>query len=184
MRASRFLPVLAGALLLVFFAAPALAVPMPLDGSWTVLDEFMPVGGFFSNSYDWVSPDNVAFTITDLFVVSDAFNVFDFGAPVFSTPLMPDWDLIGAGGAFDSPPYTTDPNVALATPAFSKGLWVFGAGAHSITIQDYHIPPMSPGGPPFGDGTVAFKASATPEPGTMGLMLLGGVALLALRRKA
>ncbi len=171
------------ALAFAFAASPAHATALPLDGTWTVLDEPMPVGGFFAGSFDFTSSSNVAFTITDLFVVSDAFNVFDFGAPVLTTPLMPDWNAIGASGPFDSPPYTSDPDVALASGKFSNGLIVFGAGAHSLTIQDYHIPPTSAGAP-FSDGTVAFKASATPEPGTLGLVLLGGLALVSLRRRS
>ncbi|MBI5836043.1 MAG: PEP-CTERM sorting domain-containing protein [Candidatus Eisenbacteria bacterium] len=172
----------AAALVFAAVAAPAMATPLALDGSWVVLDETMPVGGFFAGSYDFTSSSNVDFTITDWAVVSDAFNVYDFGVLAFSTPLMPDWNVLGAAGAFTSPPYTSDPDVALASGNFSSAVYTFGAGAHSLTIQDYHIPITAVGAGPFPDGTVAFKAT-TPEPGTMGLMLLGGVALLALRRK-
>ncbi|MBI5836042.1 MAG: PEP-CTERM sorting domain-containing protein [Candidatus Eisenbacteria bacterium] len=183
MRVPRFLPLIAGALLLALVAGPVHAAPMPLDGSWVRLDENMAEGSFFTGNWDWESACNVAFTITDIWVVSDAFEVYDFGKLVFTTPKVPDWDALGLLDPRTAPPYTGDPDLALADGRFSNGLHVFGSGTHSITIRDYHIPPMTAGGNPFPDGTVAFKAACTPEPGTLGLMLLGGVALLALRRK-
>ena len=51
--------------------------PMPLDGTWVIIDEYMNVGDFFTAEYTWDSPFKVEFTITDLFVVSDRFEVYD-----------------------------------------------------------------------------------------------------------
>jgi len=39
----------------------------------------------------------------------------------------------------------------------------FASGSHSIDIEDIHIPPVSVGGQPFIDGTVAFKAERLRE---------------------
>jgi hypothetical protein len=136
---------------------------MPLDGSWVVLDEYMDPGDYFSGPWEWDMPYLVRFTITDLFVVSDQFKVYDDGMLVATTPAKPDWDDLGFADPFDSPPWTNDPDVALADGRFSSAVLYFGPGEHSITIQDIHIPPLTAGGAPFPDGTVAFKAEPLVE---------------------
>lgn len=161
------------AFLSLLLASGAWATPMSLDGSWVTLDEFMSVGGFFANAYTWDSSFDVRFTITDLYVASDQFEVYDNAALVLTTPVMPDWDDLGKSDPFVSPPFTSDPDVALASGFFSSGAIQFGPGAHSITIRDIHIPPAAVGEGPFGDGTVAFKAVVmVPAPGAI---LLGGI---------
>lgn len=175
-------------LALAVLALPSLAraVPMPLDGTWITLDEFMDEGDYFTGiddgvpgPWEWNSPVAVIFDITDYAVVTDVFNVWDNGVLRLTTPSLPNWDALG-GGPFDDPPFTLDPDVAWATPEFSKGSIVFEPGFHSITIQDIGIPPLDDGD--FPDGTVAFRASAVPEP--TGLLLLGsGLTGLALRRR-
>lgn len=162
----------------VVAAAPARAQPVPLDGSWTVLDEFFPHPGFFSGPRTWASTTPVRFDVTDLFVVSDAYNVYDFGALVFSTPVMPHWNAIGATGPFESPPWTDDPDVAWASAVFSKGSHLFAPGAHSITIETIARPPNAAGAE-FGDATVAFRATAIPEPSTY-LLMASGIGLLGV----
>ena len=147
--------------------------PMPLDGTWVILDEGMPEGGFFTGVYTWNSPRNVEFTITDLFVVSDRFEVYDNAALVLTTPAVPDWDDLALADPFVSPPWTNSPDTALASGFYSSGVILFGAGAHAITIRDIHIPPLAVGAGPFPDGTVAFKATEViPAPGAI---VLGGI---------
>src|SRR5579862_2629683 len=76
------------------------ASPMPLDGTWTMLDENlsdMTKPGFFDGDWSWTSSQQVEFEITDLYVVGDAFEVFDNGSPVASFSGRPDWSAIGGG---------------------------------------------------------------------------------------
>lgn len=153
--------------------------PMPLDGTWVIIDEYMNVGDFFTAEYTWNSPYKVEFTITDLAVASDRFEVYDNAALVLTTPVVLDWNEIPVADAFTSPPYTTDPDIALASGTFSSGVLLFAPGAHAITIRDIHIPPIAIGAGPFPDGTVAFKAvQVIPAPGaillgTIGMSLVG-----------
>jgi hypothetical protein len=184
LRIVRFTLAIAAALLLLVSAAPAASIDMPLDGSWIVLDENMSVGDFFDNTYVWNSPYRVTLDVTDLFVVTDEFEVYDFGTLVLTTPSLPDWDTYAAN-PFTDPPFTADPDVAWTRAAFSKGSITFDPGAHSITIRDIKIPVTSIGGGPFPDGTVAFRGNI-PEPGSLVLLGLGvlGVGGLVYRRRS
>ena len=139
--------------------------PMPLDGTWITIDEGMSgTPGFFTGNWTWNSPEAVRLDITDWAVVSDAFEVYDFGSLVGSTPILPDYVTLGIG-AFDSPPWTNDPDVAWAEPLFSKASFWFAPGPHDITIKSIYIPTG------FSDSTVAFRA--VPVPGAVLLGLLG-----------
>ena len=165
-------------------AIPSLAkaVSMPLDGSWVKLIEEMEEGDFFSGGpWEWTSSVAVVFDITDWAVITDVFEVYDNDHLVLTTAPTADWTSF-AGGPKD-PPYTTDPDIAWVTAAYSKGSIVFAPGAHSITIKDISIPPLDRTGEvDFIDGTVAFRANEVPEP-TMLLLLGSGITGLALRRR-
>src|SRR5262245_46748691 len=93
-------------------APPAAASPLILGAPWTVLDQDMPVGGFFTapdatTTWTFNCPAATCnLLITDLFVVTDQFEVYDFGALIATTPAMPDWFGIGAPDPFTSPPWT------------------------------------------------------------------------------
>jgi len=136
---------------------------LSLDGTWVILDEVMDEGDLFSGPWTWDSDLPVKFTITDLYVVTDRFKVYDGGSFVIETPNIPDWDVLGFAGPMVSPPYTVNPDAALADGRFSSALINFASGSHSIDIEDIHIPPVSVGGGPFIDGTVAFKAERLRE---------------------
>lgn len=141
-----------------------LAAVMLLDGSWVILDQIMTAPDYFNGNapWTWDSDLPVEFTITDLYVVTDWFRVHDWGIPVIDTPNLSDWDVLGLAGPMVSPPWTGDPDVALADGRFSCAVIYFASGSHSIDIEDLHIPPTA-GGPPFSDGTVAFKAERLTE---------------------
>ena len=135
---------------------------MSLDGSWVILVEVMTAPAFFSGHWTWDSDLPVEFTITDLYVVTDWFRVHDWGSVVIDTPNMPDWDFYVAG-PFVTPPWESDPATAFASGYFSSAVIIFASGSHSIEIEDHHIPPQWVGGPPFVDGTVAFKVERLRE---------------------
>jgi hypothetical protein len=168
------------------------ADPISLNGSWTVLDQVMPVPNFFSGGPLWSSPPSsspwewnstrfVRLDATDLQVVGDRFEIYDTGTLVFTAPLLPDWSAYGSD-PFDSPPYTTNPDVAWATMAFTKGSLLFAPGAHSITFRAIQKP-MTAEGHPFEDSTVAFRATAVPEPGTLTLVGTALLGALGMRRR-
>jgi len=135
------------------------ATLMPLDGTWITIDEYMTAPAFFltGSPWTWDSGLPVKFTITDIWVVTDRFEVYDGGSYVIETPNLLDWDALMLPGSHFSPPYTGDPDTALADGRFSCAVIYFAVGSHSITIRDIHIPLTGLNGP-FPDGTVAFKA--------------------------
>jgi hypothetical protein len=159
------------------------SIVMPLDGTWVKWSEFMTAPAFFSESWTWTSASSVLFTITDWAVVSDQFEVYDNGNLVLTTPSKPDWDQLRVADPFVSPPYQPDDiDAAFNSGYFSSGTILFAPGSHSITIRDIHIPPVSVGGGPFADGTVAFKAQlvAAPVPEPASLTLAGLASLLVI----
>jgi len=139
--------------------APSL-VNLPLNGSWTTLDQDMGGvdGTFFGNRYSWFSSYPVRFTIVGWLIPTDIFEVYDHNAPffqgwqtgaygfVFQTPLRP--DFIDYGQLF-----STDADFCLRNNRyFSAYTYVFPAGWHVLAIKDVSIAGT------FTDGSVAFKA--------------------------
>src|SRR5215831_11609703 len=81
-------------LFVIALAQPVLADTLSLNDSWVVLDQDMSSGGFFTGSWSWSSSDAVSFRITDLFVASDQFKIYDFGVLVATTPGTPSWSSL------------------------------------------------------------------------------------------
>jgi hypothetical protein len=170
--------------LLVGTALPSSADNFPLvANTWVVLDENMTAPAFFTGGgtgtghWTWTGPG--ALKVTDLFVATDRFNLYDNDVLVATFAGGTDWDVLGAATPTTDPPYTTDPDVAWTRDAFAKGTYVFGVGSHAFSFEDIHIPPLDTGGP-YPDGTIAFQA--VPLPSTLILLGPGLLGLLGWRR--
>ncbi|HYQ99240.1 MAG TPA: hypothetical protein VET86_04290, partial [Casimicrobiaceae bacterium] len=79
----------------------ATATPLALGGPWIVLDQPMATGDFFTapdttNVWTLTCPSTCRFIITDLFVATDRFEVYDGGVLIATTPLLPDWTALAA----------------------------------------------------------------------------------------
>ncbi len=147
---------------------------LPTDGTWTVLDEFISVGSFYSGPWTYTSASAVALDVTDLFVVGDAADVYVDGSYFGSTPILPDYAALGLDPFGAS--FTSDPNVAWTNPLFSKGTFILPAGTHDVTFSPTFIPTG------FSDATIAFRATAVPAPAAAGLAGLAGLAAFRRRR--
>ncbi|GMV25365.1 MAG: hypothetical protein AMXMBFR58_13960 [Phycisphaerae bacterium] len=147
---------------------------LPLDGSWTVLDEFISVGSLFSGPWSYTSALPVSLDVTDLFVIGDEFSVFVDGGYVGSTPDQPEWSFYTTD-PFDPGFFEGDPNAAWARIEFSKGTFILPAGTHNVDFRSDAIPSG------FNDATIAFRASPVPAPASLGLVGLAG--LVAGRRR-
>ncbi|MBX7106611.1 MAG: hypothetical protein K1X57_21220 [Gemmataceae bacterium] len=147
---------------------------LPLDGSWTVLDEIIPVGGFFSGPWTYSSAVGVSLDVTDLYVVGDEFAVYLDGGFVGTTSDLPDWSFY-TGDPFNGANFESDVNVAWSRPEFSKGTFLLPAGTHDVTFQAIAIASG------FADSTIAFRAHEVPAPASLGLVGIAG--LVAGRRR-
>jgi len=111
----------------------------------------------FADQPAWTFNGPLVLTVTDAFNKGDSFDIFDFGAFAFATPLV---------SAVSNA--TSDPSITVLDPTWSHASLAFGAGPHSITI--------SPNASPFGGGAGYFRLDV-PEPASCALFGLGAVAL-------
>jgi hypothetical protein len=105
----------------------------------------------------------VQLTVTDAFLSGDRFQLFDFGVSIGLTSLP------AAGIAVDC---GDDPVPCLANPAMSHGVFLLGAGNHSLTLR----PTLSLGG-----GSGYLRVDVVPEPATL-LLVATGFGLTVIRR--
>jgi hypothetical protein len=170
----------------------AQAATLAADGSWTefhVAADQEPSGSLdWLASYDDNSLAHFTFTITagnvgsltvlDTGISGDRFMIRNHGITLgqeTSVGVDGNPDLEGSSVA--------DFGLALADPAFSRGVYTLQAGSYDISgmlsysVLSYGLPMNST------TGGIALTVSAVPEPATVA-SLLAGLALLALRRKS
>ncbi len=181
-----------GALTLASALGSAQAATLAADGSWT---EFL-VNADQAPAYslDWLvgfddsTPAHFTFTIASGFVGSltvldtglsgDRFIVKNNGLSLGEeTSVGVDGDPLLEGSS------VTDFDLALANPAFSRGVYTLQAGSYDIS--GYLSRSLQLDGSPMNvtTGGVQLTVSAVPEPTTLAT-LLAGLALLTLRRKS
>ena len=113
-------------------------------------------------------PEGAVFTITDVAIAGDSFNVYDFGSLILATPTVPNTGYVC--GTTDSD--YVDPAVCFGDPNLSYGQVVLPPGPNSLTIVARDAP--------FGDGVGDFRIDPIPEPamGALGGAVIFGIACL------
>lgn len=190
----KFTPIFRAAALATLTLAAALssaqAAELAADGSWT---EFL-VNGDQAPGLDWLVSYNDAtlahftFTITagsvgsltvvDTGISGDRFMIKNHGITLGQeTSVGVDGDPMLEGSS------VADFELALADPAFSRGVYTLQAGSYDIS--GFLSRSVLLDGSPMNvtTGGIALTVSAVPEPATVA-SLLAGLALLALRRKS
>ena len=105
-------------------------------------------------------------TVTDAFLIGDAFNVYNFGGLLANTPAV---NNTGADSG------TTDPAVALTISELSHGVFNLAAGNYSLTIQAYQLATGNNGGAAY------FRVDPVPVPPTVFLLGSGLLGLVGFR---
>jgi hypothetical protein len=167
--------VLCAALMVMWVAAPVFGAPIvvgdPLwyEFTWSAVNTDAVGGGVPSsagnsqaapgNPWTFSSATPVQLTVTDAFLEGDAFNIFNFGSLLGSTPAV-----ANTGNAS----FTSDPVVALTIPELSHAVFDLAAGSYSLTVQAYQQAAGTAGGAGF------FRADAAAVPVPPTVFLLGG----------
>jgi len=103
--------------------------------------------------WTFTAPTPATFTITDAFLYGDAFNVYDFGTLVLTTPAVAVSRFDGCG---------SDPDFCLTDSLSSHGSVVLAPGSHSVTIQAYQMAPEI--------GAAYFERSSSISPSSHSLL--------------
>lgn len=155
----------------------AAAAPIPVDGVWRQAVTQAAVPAFFPGSLEFTCGiGGCRFDISDNRVISDQFEVYNFGALIGTTPKVPDWNEIGCSGPLVAACRVTDPDEAWADPRYSKLSLLLPADDYSITIKVIYRPPFGRF-EEFADTTVQFRVTAVPLPAALPLFAAGVAAL-------
>ena len=174
-------------------ACPAEATTVALagDGNWNEFNVDNLIAADFGNGWiDATDGSALSFTFTvpageigrltvvDAGFAGDTFTLTNFGAAIGVT------SGVAVGTTAGSTQFDFD--AALADPAYSRGLFTFGAGSYSISGA--LLQSVLDGGIDLDatDGAVRLSLSAVPEPAGTTLMFGGfaALALVARRRQA
>ncbi len=154
-------------------AAPSLsqAGPVAVGGGWMPFNWNSAVGANQTDTpFTFTTATSVTLDVTDAFGSGDRFEVFNFGASLGVTSQV--------NGP--QPVIALDGDTAWGLLNYSKGTWTLGPGTYSLTFQVTQVAAGVPDGTPsqaffrVSDGPILAEV---PEPGTMALAALGGLAL-------
>ena len=171
--------------------AEATTVALASDGNWNEFNVDSMIASDFGNGWiDDADGSALSFTFTvpagqvgrltvvDAGFAGDAFTLTNFGAALGTT------SGVAVGTTAGSKQFDFD--AALADPAYSRGLFTFGAGSYSIGGS--LLQSVLDGGVDLDatNGAVRLSLTAVPEPAGTTLMLggLAALALIARRRQA
>jgi PEP-CTERM motif len=124
--------------------------------------------------------DGALLTVLDTSAYGDRFEVFDFGASLGLTSLVP----AAPGTPPDDMALAFSPDVALANPNLSRGTFVLSPGDHSLMINAV-INPWGGGGAWFRVDEISPVPDPTPvpEPSSVLLVASGGLGVLFRMRR-
>ncbi len=170
---------LATAISAALISTQASAIPLTLDGGWESFT-FEEVGSTWSDDFTFTIASDAYFVVTDAFCAGDRFSFSVNGMSAGNTS-VPFFDNTCTG-----PTFTSDPDFAFASPNWSSGELLLGAGSYTVTGSALESPfgsggafaqltSTSVGGPPITPDPVS-------APATM-LLVLGGLGALSLSRR-
>jgi len=158
-----------------FNGSSANAATLIVNQGWKIFNfnglgsSIIPTSGG-GNSYEFTLSSNAYLLVTDGYDTGDQFELFNFGSSLGRT-----------GNFTSSSSNISDPNSAFTSGLYSKGIFLLGAGSHSITGKAISSP--------YGGGLAFIALSSSvpggiPEPATWAMMIGGlGAVGVALRRR-